>query len=300
LRREENFLEDDFKREGVLQSRNLWWKCQFELAEDEGQLVIRPSLDSRIEFYNPLKEGKRPDGQLMSPDEEAQNWSSYIHLARVKDEKDALEFANNWGLLGLWGIEPYRWAALLFPQRKAKKEFLEKEHSLWYEWAIPKGTLYPQYVCYQEPVLLFLEAVKSYQKWIDKLACEQEKEPGGLHLHGLVSYGLELRWEPEEKRWELGWTYDSLYNAVYLQAALNLAGGAYGFRRCKWAKCGRSFLAKHEKDRFCSYRCQNNFFATESKMKKLVRKLWEECKLLDEIMQATGLPAEKIQQWLKC
>lgn len=291
-------MEDGFKREEILRSGNLWWRCRFELVKDEGLSVIRPSLDSRVEFYNPLKGGKQPDGQLMWPDD--QDWSPHVHLARVKDEEDALGFANRWGLLGLWEVEPYRWAALLFPQRGTKKEFLEKEYSLWYEWSIPEGTLYPQYVCHQEPVLIFLEAAKSYQKWLDQLTCEKEEEPDRFHLHGLASYGLELRWEPKERRWELGWGIDSLYGAIRLRAALDLAGGAYGFRRCKWAKCGRPFLAKHEKDRFCSYRCQNNFFATESKMKKLVRKLWEEGKLLDEIMQATGLPAEKIQQWLKC
>jgi len=258
-------LEGDFKREETLRSGNLWWKCRFGLVKDEGQLVIRPSVNSLIEFYNPLKDGKRPGQQLMTPTE--QDWAPHIHIARVKDEEGALEFANLWGLLGLWELNSYREAPLLFPQRGTVKEFLEKEHSLWFQWDIPGGILYPQYICHQEPVLLFLEAAERYRRWLDQLSREKEEESGNFHLHGL-DCNPDLRWEPEGKRWEFSWSFDSLYKAIRLRAALDLAGGVYGFRRCKWAKCGRFFLAKNAKDRFCSYRCQNNYFAMESKKRR--------------------------------
>lgn len=243
-------------KEDVLRSGELWWKCRFELVKDDGLRVIRPSLDSQVEFYDPLKEGKRPEVQLSQAVDAGQFWAPHVHLARVKNEEGVLEFANRWGLLGLWGIKRYR---TFFPD-EGKRD--------WFRWEFPPGVKpsFASLVCRQEPVEVFLVAAEDYQTWLSNLEHGQAEDT--VSLFELEECSPKLSYSPGEGGWNLAWGIDSLYSAIFLRTALDLAGGSYGFRRCKWTKCGRFFLAKNERDVFCSFRCQNNYFATRSKEKR--------------------------------
>jgi hypothetical protein len=171
----------------------------------------------------------------------------------VDSEKDALGYANAWGLLGLWKVDRYR-------------SFLPDEGRDWYRWEFPPGVKPPfaSLVCYQEPVEAFLAAVEDYRVWLKNLDYEQENLSYGGHL--LTGCCPRFGYDPSKGRWSLDWQIESLYEAIYLRTALDYAGGKYGFRRCK--KCNRLFLAKREKDSFCSYRCQNNYFVSKSKMRR--------------------------------
>lgn len=259
----------EFSRKEVLRDSTMWWKCSFELVKDSGIWVIRPQIDSEIEFYYPLKEGERPGKQLSYPKDEGQKWAPHVHLARVENEKDALEFVNKWGLLGLWNVAEnnFKYAPMLAPgiDRGFNNE---EDYSLWYEWSFPPGIrpVYPQYFCHQEPVDMFMEASYKYKRLINNLKTEQEE--GINSIYGLWGCLPRFGYSSKEKRWVMDWQFNSLYDALRLRVALDLSGGAYGFRHCKWERCGRPFLAEHDTDKFCSYRCQNNYFSAESKRRK--------------------------------
>lgn len=232
---------------------NLWWRCNFELVKDGPLWVIRPVVDSFVEFYLPLTAGEAPSKQPARPDDEAQNWAPHVSLARVRNEKEALAFANKWGLLGLWAVERYR-------------DFIPDGARNWYEWELPSGSkpLFASLLRHQEPLEAFLAAVEDFQTWLDNLQKEQAEGSYGNHV--LPGCLPRFGYDATSQRWSLDWEFNSLLEAIYLRTALDMAGKDFGFRRC--AKCNRYFLAGQPKDRFCSYRCQNNFFASLSKRRR--------------------------------
>lgn len=256
-----------FERESPLERGNFWWRCRFEIVKDEGIPVIRPVLDSTVDFYSPLKDGSRPKRQIQYPDDKSQLWAPHAHLARVNTEDEILEFVNHWGLLGLWKMKRYAKADFM-PERDTIKPMFDYEHSKWYLWNFPDGVkpAFPTEVCHQEPLSEFMAAADNYKEWLRNLTYSREE--GMNSAYSIPGCSPNIIFDASNNRWELLWSYENLLAAIYLSTAIGCAGGEYGFKSCKHKKCGKPFLAKHEGDQFCSTRCQNNYFSGANKRAK--------------------------------
>jgi hypothetical protein len=99
---------------------------------------------------------------------------------------------------------------------------------------------------------------------------------------------------------------NNLLEAIYLQVA-DIIDREAGIVRCK--ECGSLFKPGRAGQQFCPPKmwesrstCQNRYAVRECRKEKQAKEkvysLWREGKLLDEIMQATGLSAEKVQSIL--
>lgn len=280
-----NSHDEGYVRDKPLSKGFYQLKFSYELAEDKGVLVVRPKVDSGYSSYNPLTEGSPPAKQLRRPNDKDKFWGPHIHLARVKTESDVLEFANKWGLLGLWNVEKY--SKLDHLQDIGSTYGLLGNYSKWYRWELPPDLDVPyisldpdtgeykatgprsfgSQITFQEPVAEFLEAAEEFRVWEKNLTYTEEQAE-------LQTYDLPkacrpaISYNPTTGRWIIVWDLWSLHDAIYLRTAFERAeGGSKGFHYCK--RCGEVFLRKHLKDEFCSRLCQSNYHSLKSKKAKI-------------------------------
>lgn len=255
-------MDEYSKDTDVLTNGTYWWRCRFELVKDSGVWVIRPDHNFQIQFYQPLKEGEKPK-QPKKPDDEEQNWGPHIHLARIKKEEEVIAFVNRWGLLGLWNTG--RFASPIFlPDRGSVQEMFGEQYSEWYLWNLPPGInpQYPNLIMHQEPLHTFMEAAEEYQTWLDNLSSSEGNNENAVYSLSGCTPGIV--YDASAGKWDLCWSFGSLYKIIYLRTALEQAE-AYKFIRCAWPHCKKLFAAKLPKDRFCSSRCQNNYYVTQNR-----------------------------------
>lgn len=287
------------ERKKVLRESFQWWRARFELVKDGSVWVIRPDIESTVGFYNPLKEGERPAKQLRRPNDTEQEWGPHVHLARVKGEEDILRFVNKWGLLGLWEIKRYSENANLAGNKgTVNHPIKDMVYSKWFLWDLPhdKKIPYKFLVCHQEPLWLVETAVEEYQTWCENLLISrEEKSASNFEIPGCTPTIVN---NPTTNSWELYWGINSLYEAIHLRYALELIEGNYGLRKCK--RCNNHFVARLKTDVFCSERCQNNYFVSESKRKKKIAiELSKKGYTVEQIADQTGFSLDKITSWIR-
>lgn len=230
-------------------------------APDEEHSTPKTLTDAPSEEYGPPK--KRPD----YPDSPEQAYAPHIALARLDpwDEKQVLEFADRWGLLGLWQTEQWRHRTPLLAPNKNGPMGLngEPEYSGWYvneELRRQLGT-YRHSFC--EPLELFALAAEEYQKLCQRLAAADGGANEAIAMaewaFGGVLGGYAAPrpvYDHEKKAWRFGWQCSSLLGWIYLLTFLDLVEGN-GLKRCAREKCGKFFFSSRSSTRFCSAACKN-------------------------------------------
>jgi hypothetical protein len=217
------------------------------------KLIVQGSR--RVEWYSPLlgvgrRPGREGARQLRKPGEDQ---SPHLALAnlRLDDEDAVLAFVRRWGPLGLADIPVLRrWHPAWEPPPDAVQELkLADTPSEWFsEDGLP---------C--EPLPAFVEQARRFQEVVIPLAVD-----GGTT--GRTVNDFTSRAQPllagvtqlpvlEGGNKVLRDNILSLLAACYRRVALDWAGPAAGFRRCRWSKCQRIFLAAYQDDFFCSLAC---------------------------------------------
>ena len=254
-----------------------WWRLKYELRPDalNAQVwKITPVRDQQQEpiQYDPLAAGgPNPEKMPLSRDD----WKSapHTHLARIHlgtdeetgDGHEILEFANKWGLLGLWKVDKYRLEtpSLAFEDRGVVYPLVGQPYSAWYkaEPPLPQEPL----ARWCEPLDVCVLAIQQYQRFCTILAGEieeYEKEEGRYRrlfeaVHGLFPRGIELQpiLYPDST---LGFTWGcpSLLHACYLRMYLELSGGKR-LVRCAFGGCSNLFITRDSRQMYCSRHCQD-------------------------------------------
>ncbi len=193
--------------------QTVWFGCLYKLegqpVEDSGEKTIRvitPIQKSNKRTYPAIwqPEGGLEERQPLMASEPG--IGPHEHLARINlaDEDEILNFANRWGLLGLWEVSRYKkWqpTALFLGAGQKSKESSETpqededsrcqpgvfsgkpQESPWFG----RGGLYDR----QEPVPAFQRAAWDYQQLVNRIAefreikdAEQRQEAAQTIING--------------------------------------------------------------------------------------------------------------------
>ncbi|MCL5289585.1 MAG: hypothetical protein M1489_00880 [Firmicutes bacterium] len=252
---------------------SLWFRLNYGFEENEGIKMIVAKSGAKIDWYDPLEHQQLPK-RPRKPEEQDKS-SPHTALARLdlKDTNAVLNFANKWGLLGLWNVPAYQMAEVL-PENDVEVNLWKEKYSSWY--------IHPhkmRYHGWQEPVPVFIEAAKEYQNIIEEI---KNLPPIGHEDRESQALILELRLNEkfkgirpgvylgENENWVAGWQYRSLLDAIYLLTFMSLVGNKY-WRRCTKKRCNRLFITENPDNQYCSDRCRNAHL-----VQKHNEKIWKE------------------------
>jgi hypothetical protein len=275
-----------------------WRKCLYEIKDKGGVPTIVSISRSLVSEYNPLEIAPLE----VQPETAADHFENSPHMALLhldtKNEDDIIKFVNRWGLLGLRFIEKYSRADDLpsahqdiipnsTPSSRVNRDrFQVPVYSSWYEDRTKK-TPYKR----QEPLPMFVKAVLDYQLICNTLlkgndfVCVMELN---YFLEGVspANYWIEedeanSGREKVKGRWQAGWRFRSLLEALYLQFSLHLNAG--GIRQCKKKGCFNYFVQSQFDPDYCSKACKWNENNKNSQIKKKKEQIYIEFPSIDRI-----------------
>lgn len=156
-------VEDNDARKGAFEWSSKWRKLSYTIENQEGIDVITAVYGSEEDWYDPLD--FRFDNRPKYP-EEIKHQDPGIALARINPNNydDILEYANRWGLLGLWNVNRYRLAENLEPRRRYATDYKSGKYSTWYNHPRKRNMF-----SWQEPIRIFSAAVTEYQEILGEL-----------------------------------------------------------------------------------------------------------------------------------
>lgn len=234
------------------------------------------------EIYDPL-DGILPEKKPKSSDK--CNIKPHLHLANLnidKDEKttikEVLGFVNRWGLLGLWDTK--------YSSHKEdflNRSFLPKDisfeafhsNSILNRNKIGKSDLTNNKLpklntwVYQEPLALFIEAVKEFQELTSFIAEQRYKTD--LYFLLIHKPNIERKLKMQNllnlfikecnpitalttEEWISHWNTPSLLHSCYLSLWMDLTA-LRKYSRCKHKKCNKVFLITDSEQEYCSVLC---------------------------------------------
>ncbi|WP_102347273.1 hypothetical protein [Bacillus sp. Marseille-P3661] len=281
-----------------------WFRTQYHLVKDEDgvEFICTKGIET-VDLYIP--EDFHPEDKIAPYRELHMKSTPYVALARLDldDNEQILEFANTWGLLGLWNVTKYNQGDDVLKRykfrineifedptktgRNAKREPLHlfiKAAKDFQEYL----ALLTKYRETQSNLLLGQEKIKSITDDIKKTV--QEKQLSQLANKHKVSRrvvenivwlnSVQLQLTAERNEILKGNTspqyYISTYNIEdqagwYFNSLLSycfLKTGEINFKRCEWRKCNKLFISKNPKSVHCSTACKNSKGTEELNIKR--------------------------------
>lgn len=240
---------DTAQPRSAFEAYSVWYRGRYRVIEDEGVPVVAPDPEVSLEGYDPIEEA--PPLSIRPRRREEHFQTPHLHLAYLGGldpltEQDVLNFANRWGLLGLWRVEEYR---LFVPTLARMKQLSGGGDSKGIVIRLDGSPCSRWYGGYgqpnQEPLEAFAQAAQDFRVALD-MATEVTSQRN--HYWQMVEVAARLRLDGCRMvpffrlgRWRLAWQYPSLLHALRLRAILDLTGGT-GLRRCKRRRCGMLFI----------------------------------------------------------
>jgi hypothetical protein len=243
-----------------------WFRLDYSMVKKDNELYIATHKDSTVTKYQPFdtQPPKDKKGRNYGQPEYPEEWNDlpHLHLARLNTEKEegVLDFVNSWGLLGLWKCKDY----LNWPLFSHHKEFSyrDKDGSVFSSSYINsvierKSRFY--YHRYQEPLIVFIKAVKEFQQVITLLdGSLDDKSDAEEFINKYIAECKPVTWyvsQPEQ--WTTHWQTPSQLHTCYLLIWMDLLG-LRKYRYCKHDSCGKIFIQGRPNEDYCSFRCKEN------------------------------------------
>jgi hypothetical protein len=242
---------------------SLWRRVVYKIETVDGIECIVSNGREKVTYYNPLeienlsKRPKSPKANLDSPE---------IALARLdlNNRKEIINYANQFGLLGLWFHPDYCLAKEL-DDIGDSCSINGTRFSNWYRHPRKKDIY-----AWMEPLEMFVRAARDYQRFLDNITTVEKNDD----QEGAASFPVNFFWKMQlrnvhiatvwdGKDWTLGWEYQSLLSALYLKLLLNKQAGKL-IRRCRKRRCGKFFIADHLENGFCSDNCKFAYYKANS------------------------------------
>lgn len=227
----------------------------YRITERNGIQYLVAEGGTEPKHYQPFEanppQKKERHGQPLYPED--WNCLPHVNLARldVNKTEDVIEFANRWGLLGLWKVNDFKGWSL--PGDKPTG----KPYSVHY---INPDYLEGPYLYYQEPLVVFMLAVKKFQDMETFLEGNADDKSKAQDLiNRFIKDCHPTTWfiaKPREQ-WVSHWETPSLLHTCYLLRWMDLIS-IKEYKRCRHKTCRKVFPISRPNEMYCSTRCKEN------------------------------------------